>query len=182
MSCDMEVVFVVLFIKDDEEQVETRHDWGRDVDVVAERLGTVIPTSDWIGSSQDRGTGIERGVDSCLGDRDGLLFHSFVNGNLILDVHLVELVDAADTMVGEHECTCLDAELTRLIVFTDGSRQTSSVRRLSTTVNGSWQELTDVLEELRFGCGRVTDYANIDVTSKLDSIVSHLLDTTKELE
>jgi hypothetical protein len=36
-------------------------------------------------------------VDAGLGDRDGLLFHGFVDSNLVCNVHLVELVNGADT-------------------------------------------------------------------------------------
>jgi hypothetical protein len=58
-------------------------------------------------------------VNACFGDRDGLLFHGFVNRSLIFRVHLVEVVDTANTIVGKHECSCLDAVLTRIDVFAD---------------------------------------------------------------
>lgn len=37
-------------------------------------------------------------LDSRLGDADGLLLHGFVDGYLVLEVHLVKLVNAAHTL------------------------------------------------------------------------------------
>ena len=42
----------------------------------------VITTINGIGSSQDRGASIEGGFHPRLGNGDGLLLHSLVNGNL----------------------------------------------------------------------------------------------------
>lgn len=89
------------------------------------------------------------------------MLHGLVNSDLILDVHLVELIDAADTVVGEHQSASFDAELSRLWVFLHTGRQTSSIGSLTTTVDGTGQELRDVLEELRLGGGRVSDDANV---------------------
>ena len=54
---------------------------------------------------------VESGVNACLSDRDCLLLHCLMDGCLVLDVHLVKLVDTADSVVSEHESSCLDAEL-----------------------------------------------------------------------
>ena len=40
-----------------------------------------------------------------LGDADGLLFHRFVNCNLVFNVHLVKLIDAAHTVGGSARCS-----------------------------------------------------------------------------
>jgi hypothetical protein len=64
-------------------------------------------------------------VDASFGNGDGLLFHGLVNGYLIFDFHLVELVDATDSMVGQHEGTRLNAILARLTIFTHRCGQTS---------------------------------------------------------
>ena len=40
-----------------------------------------------------------------------------MNGNLILDIHLIEFVDAADAMISEHECSGLYAEVTGLWIL-----------------------------------------------------------------
>ena len=48
MPSDVEVLLVLLFVVDDEEKVESRHDWRRDLNVVAKRLCAIISTSDRI--------------------------------------------------------------------------------------------------------------------------------------
>ena len=93
--------------------------------------------TDGIGRGQNRSSGVERGLNASLGDRDGLLFHGFVNGDLIFNVHFVELVDATDAVVGQHESAGFNNKLVRLLVTNDGRRQTSGGRRLAGSVDGS---------------------------------------------
>jgi len=102
-----------------------------------------------------------------------------VNSDLILDVHLVELIDAADAVVSQHKGTSFDAELSSLGVFADTCRQTRSVGSLATTVDSAGEELADVLEELRFSCGWVAHDADVDVASQLYLVVGVLLDAAK---
>eukprot|EP00354_Favella_ehrenbergii_P002548 CAMPEP_0170463488 /NCGR_PEP_ID=MMETSP0123-20130129/8581_1 /TAXON_ID=182087 /ORGANISM="Favella ehrenbergii, Strain Fehren 1" /LENGTH=127 /DNA_ID=CAMNT_0010728933 /DNA_START=891 /DNA_END=1274 /DNA_ORIENTATION=+ len=127
MVRDLEVIIVFLLVEDNEEEVETRHDRRRDVDVEAERLRAVVAASYGVRRGQDRGASIEGGVDASLGNRDGLLLHGLVNGHLVLHVHLIELVDTADTVVGEHERTSFDAELARLEVLAYRGGQTRRI-------------------------------------------------------
>ncbi len=60
---------------------------------------------------------------------------------LIAWVHFVELVDAADAVVGEHQGAGLDDELVRLLVADHGRRQTGRRRRLARRVDGARREL-----------------------------------------
>lgn len=39
-----------------------------------------------------------RYLDSSLGDADGLLLHGFMDGHLVLEVHLVKLINAAHAL------------------------------------------------------------------------------------
>ena len=47
-----------------------------------------------------------------------------MNGDLIFNVHFVELVDATDSVVSEHESAGLQTELPRLGIFGDVGGQT----------------------------------------------------------
>ncbi len=40
-----------------------------------------------------------------------MLLHGFMDSDLILDVHLVKFINAADAIVCQHQSTCLNAEL-----------------------------------------------------------------------
>jgi len=94
--CQVAVYGLVGFVPDHEEQVESAHDGGAEVEVRAQRRLGVVPAADRVGGGEDGGASVEGGVDACLGDRDGLLLHGFVDGDLVADVHLVELVNAAN--------------------------------------------------------------------------------------
>jgi hypothetical protein len=48
-----------------------------------------------------------------------------VNCDLILDVHFVELIDTADTVVSQHQGSCFNAELSCFWVFPHACCKTS---------------------------------------------------------
>ena len=85
-------------------------------------------------------------------------------------------------MISKHKSTSLNAELSSLGVLSHRCRQTCSIRRFTATVNRSGQELANVLQKLALGCCWVTHDTDVNITSKLDSIGSHFLDTAKELQ
>lgn len=176
---NFKILFIVFLIENDEEQVEAGHNGWRNIDVVAEGLLSVVPAHVGVGSSQYGGPSVERRMNSSLSNRDSLLLHSFVNSCLIFGVHLVELVNATDTVVCKHQRTRFNTVLTGLHVFAHGSCQTGSAGALTRCVDSSWQELTNVLQELGLGSGRVTHDANIDVASKFDTVLGTLANTTE---
>ena len=54
--------------------------------------------------------GQDSNLNARFGNGDGLLLHGLVNGHLVLGVHLVKLIDAANAIVCQHESTCFYAE------------------------------------------------------------------------
>lgn len=140
MGSDGKVGILVAFVKDDEEEVESRHDGSRHGDVGTETDLAVVSPSDGVGCGKDGGARVEGSLDARFGDGDRLLFHRFVDGDLVGKVHLVKLVDAADTVVCEHESTGFDGEFTRLLVPDDCCCQTSCGGCLARGVDGSRQE------------------------------------------
>ena len=63
-------------------------------------------------------------MNAGLRDRNGLLFHSLVNCDLIRDIHLVEFIDGANAVVCEHERPGFDREVPRLLVLDDCGGET----------------------------------------------------------
>ena len=102
VPCNHEVTFFLLLVADDKEEVEAGHDRGTDVNVESERPRPVITTMDWISCRKDRGSSVQGGMNASLGDRDCLLLHGLMDGCLILDIHLIELINAADAVVCKH--------------------------------------------------------------------------------
>ena len=87
-------------------------------------------------------------------DRDGLLLHHLVDRRAVGLLHLIELVDAADPLVGEHERAALEDELARRTVADNRRGQPDARRALAGGVDGAGRHRRDVLEQLRLGdCG-----------------------------
>lgn len=105
-----------------------------------------------------------------------------MNSYLIFTIHFIEFIDAADTVISKHESTCLNTEISSFRIFDYTSSKTCSTWCLSTCIDSSWQELADVLEELRLSCSRITNDANINVTSQLDTFFGFFGDSSKKLE
>ena len=88
-----------------------------------------------------------------------------MNCNLVLDIHLIKLVNTADAMVGKHQSACLDAKFTCLWVFTHTCSKTCGVRCFAGAVDGSGHKLTHVLEELALRSSRVANDTNVDIST-----------------
>jgi len=104
-----------------------------------------------------------------------------VNRHLILDLHLVELIDAANTIVSKHQSTRLNTHVSILITSHTGS-ETSSTGCLSVCVDTPWHEFVDAFEELGLSRGGVSDDENVDVSSDVDFVLSALVYSTDELQ
>ena len=138
--CYVEVNFFVAFVQDDEKQIETTHDWSCHRNVSTKRLFAIIPAANGVRSCKYGRPCVECGVDARLGDRYGLLFHSFMNGNLIRDIHFVEFINGADPVIRQHQGTSLDGEVSCLFIFDDRSGKTRSGGSLSRGVNSTGKE------------------------------------------
>jgi hypothetical protein len=111
VPCDAVVQHLVALIQDHEEEVKTAHDGRADVDVLLQTPPLVVPPFDRVSRRQNGCARVQSGLDAGFGDRDGLLFHGFVDRHLVSRVHLVKLVDAADPVVRQHQRARLDGEL-----------------------------------------------------------------------
>lgn len=122
----MAVDALVALIQYHEEEIESAHDRGAHVDVCSQRRFPVIPTANRVGSRQNTGSRIQRGLDAGFGNRYGLLLHGFVDGHLVGNVHFVKLVNGTDPIVREHERARFNGELARFFVLDHSSRKTCS--------------------------------------------------------
>ena len=137
-------VFVDRFVAvvlQNEEQVETGHNGRRDVDIQPQRLAVVVASTSGICRCENRSARVQRRLDARLGDTYCLLFHRFVDSNLVFDVHFVELVYAAHAVVRKHESTSFDAEFASFAVFNDAGSKTCSRGSLATRVNSPRAEI-----------------------------------------
>lgn len=68
------------------------------VDTYSEGQLLVVSSIHRIGCREDRSSGIQGSLDASLGNGDCLLLHGLVDSNLILQIHLVKLIDSTDTL------------------------------------------------------------------------------------
>mmetsp|Transcript_9963 Transcript_9963/g.34343 ORF Transcript_9963/g.34343 Transcript_9963/m.34343 type:complete len:354 (-) Transcript_9963:2072-3133(-) len=103
-------------VQDQEDQVEPGQQRRGQPQVLHDALVWVVPGPSGVGAGQDAGPRVQRTDDPSLGQRDGLLLHGLVEGIPGVVRHLVKLVDAAHTEVGQHEGSRLQNQLPRLRV------------------------------------------------------------------
>mmetsp|Transcript_11421 Transcript_11421/g.28919 ORF Transcript_11421/g.28919 Transcript_11421/m.28919 type:complete len:525 (-) Transcript_11421:282-1856(-) len=179
---DLLVHFGVHFVDDDEEEVETRHDGRGHLQVLAQRLGAVVAATDGVRSGQNRRAGVESSVQTCFGYADRLLLHGLVDRDLVLLIHLVKLIDAANAIIRQHQRPGFDAELAGLVILTNARCKSRRGRGTTRGVHGPRHEPGGVLEELTLGAGGITDHAHVDVPAQRDPLLGLLVDAAKNLE
>jgi hypothetical protein len=89
-----------------------------------------------------------------------------VKNNSGVVIHLIELIDAADSSVGEHKSSGLENSLFSLRIFCDVDSQTDGGRAFSGSVNTSRSDFMNVLEDLGFGSRWVSNEKNVDLSSE----------------
>lgn len=120
---------------------------------MVEKLGVGEAGEDEEGgvSGTSRGAATRR-AGGYLGDGDGLLLHHLVDGRAVGVGHLVELVDAADALVGEHQGSALQGHLAGHGVLHYGGGQTHAGRAATGGVLAWRAEMHAALRDGRFKC------------------------------
>ena len=83
----------------------------------------------------------------------------------ILVVHLVKLVNEADTFVSKDESTALKRPFSSDWILVHTSRETDCACTFAGRVDHTMVDFFDVLEELTLGSARVSQQKHVDVTS-----------------
>lgn len=121
-------------------------------------------------------------MDASLGDGDSLLFHGLVDSDTVVLAHLIELIDADQTTIGQHHGTSLQATFASVRVGRDGSSQTDAGRSLTSGRNSEGGNDHGRAEELTLGRRRIADHEDVDITTKMGAVVKILLHTRKKLK
>lgn len=102
---DLSIAGVVDVVGDYKKEIETGQEGIGESDVSVGVFVGVVLAVDGIRGCYHAASRIQRCVDACFGDGDGLLFHDFVDGYSINVAHLVKLVDADDASVSQDHGT-----------------------------------------------------------------------------
>lgn len=120
MLRDIQIRLRVTLIQHHKEQIKATHNWRAHLQICPERLLPIVPPPNRVCRSEDGRACIERGVDTGFGNRNCLLFHRFVDGDLVANIHLIKFVNGADAVVRKHQGTGLNGEVACFFVFHDG--------------------------------------------------------------
>mmetsp|Transcript_173598 Transcript_173598/g.422226 ORF Transcript_173598/g.422226 Transcript_173598/m.422226 type:complete len:241 (+) Transcript_173598:1061-1783(+) len=166
------VACLVVDVLDHKHQIEARHDGRREVAVLVKRLRRLVVRVLGQDRRKDGRAGIQSCLNPCLGQRDGLLLHRLVDGDLILLVHELKLVDAADAVVGEHQCAGLDdLLLVQVCVLHHGGGEASRGGRLAGCKDRAREERRRPLQQGTLRRCRIAQDAHVDVPAELDPLV-----------
>ena len=66
-------------------------------------------------------------MNSSFSNGDGLLLHSLVNRHLIFHVHLVELINAANAVICQHQRARFNTEFARFVISPHRRSQTCRI-------------------------------------------------------
>ena len=104
-------------VQDEIDQIEARKQRGRELEVLHDGEIGVVARIDGVGRGEDRRARVERADNPCLGHRNRLLLHGFVENRPRGVVHLIELVDAADSLVAQHQRAALQNQIVRFRIL-----------------------------------------------------------------
>ncbi|OSX69559.1 hypothetical protein BU14_1395s0002 [Porphyra umbilicalis] len=172
----------VALVEDDKKEVKAAHNRGGHGHILLERPRPVVAAADRVGRRQHRRARHERRVDARLGERNRLLLHRFVDGDLVRRVHLVKLVNRAHAVIREHQRARLDAKLARLHILGHRRGEARRRRRFARRVDAARGKGDGVFEELGFGRRRVADDADVEVPTERHAVGGRLVDAPKEHE
>merc|ERR1719330_478464 len=106
--------------------------------------------------------------NASLGDGDCLLLHCFVDGNTIVDVHLVKLIDAHDATISQNHCSALESK--SFLVSDDSSCQSCCTRAFAAGVHSNWGSFLGELQELTLRSAWIAEEKHVDVSSHARAI------------
>ena len=116
MTREPAVSLRVRLVEHEVDEVEPREQRGRELDVVHHRHSRVVPAAHGVSGREHGRPRVQHRDDTSLGDGYRLLLHHLVQRGPRAVAHLVELVDATDTAVRQHQRAALQHEILRLRV------------------------------------------------------------------
>lgn len=119
-----------------------------------------------------------------LSDGEGLLLHDLVQHGPRAVAHLVELVDAADAVVAQHQRSGLQDQLPGLWVFHHVGGETHGTGAFSRCVLAAGHQVVDVLQQLGLTGTGVATEQDVHLCTEVTTagLAEVLTSTTKQLQ
>lgn len=119
-----------------------------------------------------------------LGNGEGLLLHDLMQHGARAVTHLVELVDAADAVVAQHQSSGLQDQLPGLGVLHHVGGETHSAGALSRRVLAAGNQVKDVLQQLGLTGARVSAEQDVQICTEVSpaGLTEVLTSAAKQLQ
>eukprot|EP00754_Rhynchopus_humris_P015309 Rhum_TRINITY_DN14433_c38_g1::Rhum_TRINITY_DN14433_c38_g1_i1::g.91428::m.91428 len=181
VSRQQHVALLVGLVEQQPQDVETRQQRRRQVDVLRRRLARLPPSELRVRGGQDGRARVQRGDDATLRDVHRLLLHDLVDSRAVAFVHLVELVDAADALVADHQRSSLQHGLTRVFVARDARRQTDAAASLTRREDAARADVCLPPQQLRLGHTGVAHQTDVEVAPEFQAVLLRETEPSDEL-
>ena len=170
--------FVV--VPDNKDHIETRQNCCLEINVLAGRFQFVVAAENRVSGGQNRRSRVENRGDTSFGDRNGLLFHSFVDSDSVFVSHFVELINTHDTSVGQNHGTSFQVEFAGCCVSLHGCSQTSRRRTFTRRIDGNGRYFFRELEKLGLCSTGVSEKQDVNVSTQFHAVRKNFLRATHE--
>ena len=164
----IEIVFSNIFYNKD--CVESWKNRALEINLFGSVFQVIISSINWICRCNYWSSWVKSCCNSGFCNRNGLLFHCFMDSYSVLWSHLVKFINANNTTVSKNHCSAFKLEFTTCSISDDWGCQTSCWWTFTTCINWNWGNSINKFQELRLCYRWVTEQENIDITSKFHSI------------
>lgn len=165
----LDVSFKTRLVQEDKKKIESAQKTVGKIDILMGGFSQIVFSINRIGRSQNRASRVESNRNPSLGNRNSLLLHYFVQSDSIVLLHLVEFVNAADSLISQNKGSGLQVDLPSFSVLIYGCSQPHSRGSLSSGVDSSIGNPRGKFEDLGLGYSGVPNKGYVDVPSDMHS-------------
>lgn len=130
------------------DQIEPGEQRRGQVDIVDDTAFRIVFGVDGVGTGEYGCSRVQLANDARLSYTDGLLFHGLMENGARILVHFVELVNAADAFVAQHQCPTLQDYLFGLRILADIRGQPHRRGPLPAGIDTARSDVVHELQEL----------------------------------
>ena len=138
MLCNLFVQIIFSYIFHNKDCVKSWKNWALEINLFSSVFQVIISSINWICCGDNWSSWVKSCSNSCLCDRNSLLFHCFVDCYSILWSHFVKLINANNASISKNHCPSFKLEFTACSISDYWCSQTSCWRTFTTCINWNW--------------------------------------------
>mmetsp|Transcript_15007 Transcript_15007/g.32487 ORF Transcript_15007/g.32487 Transcript_15007/m.32487 type:complete len:326 (-) Transcript_15007:532-1509(-) len=172
----------IQLIQHHKEQIKTTQQRVRQSNVLLNPPLAIILPIHGVSSRQYRTPSIQTGMKPSLGNRHSLLFHGFVNRHTVVLPHLIKLIHAHQSTIGQHHGPGLQPPFLRFRVTRHCRSQTHTTTSLTSSTHSQGCNAHGTPQQLTLGRTRITNHQYVNISPQMCPIGQILLTSTQQLQ